>query len=93
MPVEWRAFLIYLAAVNFISVIVTIYDKKRARAGKWRVPEATLLTLAALGGSPMMYLTMRVVRHKTRKKKFMLGIPAIFFFQAAAVAAICLVRR
>ena len=53
-----------------------------------RVPEATLLILSALGGSVAMLLTMLLVRHKTKKAKFMVGIPAIIVLQVAAVVAL-----
>jgi uncharacterized membrane protein YsdA (DUF1294 family) len=73
--------LVYLLILNIVAAGVTIGDKLRAKRHGARVPEAVLLWLAALGGSPMMYLTMRLIRHKTRKPKFMVGIPVIFLFQ------------
>lgn len=39
------------------------------------------MLLSALGGAPMMYITMRIIRHKTKKVKFMLGIPLIFVIE------------
>ncbi|MEE3492110.1 DUF1294 domain-containing protein [Ruminococcus sp.] len=68
---------IYLIIINLIAVIVTIHDKRAAVKGTWRVKENTLLLISALGGSPAMYLTMLLIRHKTRKPKFMVGIPLI----------------
>ena len=67
----------YLIIINLIAVIVTIHDKRAAVKGTWRVKENTLLLISALGGSPAMYLTMLLIRHKTRKPKFMVGIPMI----------------
>jgi uncharacterized membrane protein YsdA (DUF1294 family) len=49
------------------------------------VPEATLLGFAALGGSVGAWLAMQLFRHKTQKKKFRYGVPAIFVLQLAAV--------
>ena len=72
---------IYLILINLIAVIVTIYDKLCAVKRRWRVKESTLLILSALGGSISMYITMLLIRHKTRHKKFMLGIPLILIFQ------------
>ncbi len=74
----------YLIIINFIALIVTVSDKQRAISHRWRVPENTLLLIAALGGSPAMMITMRIIRHKTQHKKFMLGIPAIIVAQTAA---------
>ena len=75
------ALVIYLCVISLIAVIVTISDKYKAKRGKWRVPEATLLTIAALGGSVAMYGTMLTIRHKTKHIKFMGGIPLILLFQ------------
>lgn len=72
---------IYLILINLIAVIVTIYDKLCAVRRRWRVKESTLLILSALGGSISMYITMLLIRHKTRHIKFMLGIPLILIFQ------------
>ena len=72
---------IYLILINLIAVIVTIYDKLCAVKRHWRVKESTLLLLSALGGSISMYITMLLIRHKTRHIKFMLGIPFILICQ------------
>lgn len=74
-------FIIYLCVISLIAVIVTIADKVKAKRGKWRVPEATLLLISAMGGSAAMYITMHAIRHKTKHIKFMLGIPLILVFQ------------
>ena len=72
---------IYLLIINLIAVAVTIYDKICAVKRRWRVKESTLLLLSFLGGSIGMYITMLLIRHKTRHLKFMLGIPIILIFQ------------
>ena len=85
-PAEWVPYiLVYLGCISSIAVVVTIADKQKAGRGAWRVPEATLLMLSALGGSVAMYVTMRLIRHKTRHSKFMLGIPLILVFQSVLV--------
>ncbi len=73
--------LIYLALVNLLAVFAVLWDKRKARRGEWRIRESTLLFLAAIGGSLGMYLSMRLIHHKTRHLKFMLGIPILFFVQ------------
>ncbi len=75
----------WLTGISLTAVLVTIADKRKARRGAWRVPESTLLLLAALGGSAAMLLTMHLIRHKTKHEKFMLGIPLLLLFQAVAV--------
>ena len=51
-------------------------DKLLAKENAWRIPERTLLMLAAIGGSIGVLLAMYTVRHKTRHAKFFLGVPA-----------------
>ena len=80
-----KVLIIYLIVINLIAVIVTVHDKLAAVGGRWRVKERTLLLISALGGSPAMYLTMLMIRHKTRKPKFMVGIPVIILIQLAVV--------
>jgi uncharacterized membrane protein YsdA (DUF1294 family) len=64
------AFLLLLVLVNAVTVLHFREDKKRARAGAWRIPESTLLCLAAIGGSPGALVACRLLRHKTRKQPF-----------------------
>ena len=77
--------IIYLAAVSLLAVILTLHDKNASRKNAWRVKERTLLAVSALGGSAAMLLTMLAVRHKTRRAKFMIGIPLITLVQIAVV--------
>ena len=75
----------YLLAVNVLTFIIYGVDKWKACRGRWRVPEATLMGLAALGGSVGAWLAMQLFRHKTQKKKFRYGVPALFVLQVAVV--------
>ncbi len=84
--------IIYLAVISIASIIATAKDKSSARSGKWRVPEKTLFILSALGGSVAMYITMKAIRHKTRHKRFMIGIPVIIALQVCLIGAIILYR-
>lgn len=72
---------IYLIAISIVAIAITIYDKLRAIGRHWRVKESTLLIISVLGGSVAMYITMQIIRHKTRHIKFMLGIPIIIIVQ------------
>ena len=80
-------FFAYIVIISLISVIVCIYDKGISKKNKveLRVPEKTLMLLSAIGGSVAMYLTMLLIRHKTKHVKFMLGIPVIIALHAAIV--------
>ena len=83
IPLEYfmNILFIYLLIINIIAIIITIYDKLCAIGRRWRVKENTLLLISALGGSVAMYITMQIIRHKTRHLKFMLGIPIIIIVQ------------
>lgn len=68
-------------ALNIITFLTFGLDKLKAKKGKWRIPESTLLIMAIIGGSIGAYLGMKVWRHKTMHKKFKYGIPAIILMQ------------
>ena len=78
-----KYFIIYFVIINIIALIVTVHDKNAATRGSWRVKERTLMLISALGGAPVMYLTMLTIHHKTRKPLFMVGIPLIFVAECA----------
>ena len=73
----------YLLGINAVAFIVYGIDKYKAKKARWRIPEATLLLLAVLGGSIGAWMGMKVWHHKTKHKKFKYGIPAILLIQIA----------
>lgn len=73
----------YLLAVNIVTFILYGIDKYKAKKGKWRISEATLLTMAAIGGSIGAWAGMRLWHHKTMHKKIKYGIPVIIILQVA----------
>ena len=77
--------LLYLIIINAAGFLLMLADKRKARRGVWRIPEATLIGTAALGGSIGVLSGMCLVRHKTRHLKFILGVPLILFVQLALV--------
>lgn len=76
----------YLIAITLVTFCVYGLDKWKAQHGRWRVPEVTLLLLAAIGGSLGAWAGMRLWHHKTLHKKFKYGIPAIIIIQIAVAA-------
>ena len=76
----------YLLAVNIATFLLYGIDKYKAKKSKWRISEATLLTMAAIGGSIGAWAGMRLWHHKTMHKKFKYGIPLIIIMQIALVA-------
>ena len=73
--------LYYLAAINVVTFIVYGIDKLKAKKGKWRIPEASLLLLAIIGGSIGAWCGVKVWHHKTMHQKFKYGIPLIVAIQ------------
>ncbi|MEO9130257.1 MAG: DUF1294 domain-containing protein [Sphingomonas sp.] len=62
--------ILLVTALNAWTVLRFWQDKRRAIAGDRRIPEANLLGLALLGGSPGALLARHWFRHKTRKEPF-----------------------
>ena len=76
-----RTIIIVFVILNVLAFLIMHYDKNNARRGKKRVSEASLLTLAAIGGSVGILVSMYVYHHKTKKKRFKFGIPLIIILQ------------
>lgn len=79
-----KYFLLYLLLINAAAFLLMLVDKFKAKRNLWRIPERTLMLSAALGGSAGALLGMYTFRHKTRHKKFSVGIPLIFAVQVIA---------
>lgn len=76
-----KPLLIYLLIINAVGFLLMLIDKYKARKNLWRIPEATLMAVAVIGGSLGSLLGMQLVRHKTKHLKFALGIPLILAIQ------------
>ena len=77
--------LLYLLLINAVAFLLMLADKRKAEKKLWRIPESTLLTSAAFGGSIGALAGMYTFRHKTKHLKFTLGVPAILIAQVALV--------
>ena len=73
----------YLIAINVFTFSLMGVDKNLARNRQWRVSECALFLGSLLGGSAGTWLGMYLFRHKTRKKRFVIGIPVILLIQSA----------
>ena len=82
--------ILYFLTINALGFLLMLVDKHKARKNRWRIPEATLMGVAALGGSIGSLIGMYTVRHKTKHLKFAIGIPLILILQLAA--AYCVYR-
>ena len=80
-----RIVVYYLIIINILTFLVYGIDKWKARNGKWRISEATLLLLAVIGGSVGAWACMSVWHHKTLHKKFRYGVPLILIIQVALI--------
>ena len=76
-----KVFYLYLLIINAAGFLLMLVDKFKARRGLWRIPEATLMGVAALGGGIGSLAGMYLVRHKTQHPKFTVGIPVILVIQ------------
>lgn len=83
--------LFCIIGVNVITFVVYGVDKLKAKKGKWRVPETTLLLLAIIGGSVGAWCGVKVWHHKTKHLKFKYGIPLIMAVQVGLL--LCLMTR
>ena len=80
----------YLAVINFTTWVAYGLDQGRAKSGKWRIPERTLLLLALIGGSLGALAGMIMFRHKTRKAKFVISVPVMFVVHCVIVTMLAL---
>lgn len=81
----------YLLIMNIAGFASMGIDKAKAQKHAWRIPEATLFLIAALGGSIGSIAGMQFFRHKTKHWYFVVGMPVIFFIQLA-LAIVLIIR-
>ncbi|MDD3304225.1 MAG: DUF1294 domain-containing protein [Clostridia bacterium] len=67
----------YVLLINLIAFLTMLYDKKQAEKHDYRISEKALFILALLLGGIGIYAGIYVFRHKTRHKKFTIGIPIV----------------
>ena len=85
----YQILLVYLLLINAAGFLLMLVDKIKAKRNLWRIPEATLMGVAAVGGSIGAIAGMNLFRHKTKHAKFYIGLPVILTLQIVAV--ICIV--
>ncbi len=83
----------YVSVINFLTWMIYGVDKWRAKSGKWRIPERTLLLPALAGGSLGALAAMLMFRHKTRKPKFVISVPVMFVAHCVIIALLYLKIR
>ena len=88
-----RLLMWYLIVINIVTWIAFGLNKWKAKSGKWRIPERTLLLLALAGGSLGALAGMIMFRHKTRKAKFFISVPVMFVVHCVIVTVLVLKLR
>lgn len=83
-----RYLMYYLIIVNIAAWIMYGLDKWKAKSGAWRIPERTLLLIALAGGSVGALAGMLLFRHKTKKPKFIIGVPVMIAAHCVIVGVI-----
>lgn len=78
-------FLAYLSLVNILSFIFIAIDKRKAKKKSYRISENTLIVLSIVGGSIGTLIGMTMFRHKTKKKKFYIGVPIIYLINQVII--------
>lgn len=73
--------LIYILIINILGFLMMFIDKRRAKKDRWRISESTLFMFTWLGGGIGTILGMYKFRHKTKKKKFTIGMPTILILE------------
>ena len=74
-----------LAFINPVTMLAYYVDKRAARKGDWRVPEANLHTLEFLGGWPGALLAQKLFHHKTRKQSYQTSFMLVVAFELAII--------
>lgn len=77
--------IIYLVIINIIGFFIMEIDKKKAKMMEWRIPEKTFFLITLFGGGIGTIAGMYTFRHKTRKKYFTIGLPAIMIIEVICV--------
>lgn len=75
MPELFKTLLYVIIAVSLIGGFMAAIDKYNAIHGFHRISEATLMLFGLCGGALFMFAVMKLIRHKTRKPKFMISFP------------------
>lgn len=78
---QHKILVAYLVIINFITFAAFAIDKIAAIERKSRIRIVTLLALSFFGGSIGGLIAMYLLRHKTRKDYFTVGIPLIMIMQ------------
>ena len=77
--------IIYFIAINLFGFFIMWLDKRKAKKGKWRIPEKNLFLITDLGGGIGTIAGMYTFRHKTQKIQFVIGFPFITILEIITI--------
>jgi uncharacterized membrane protein YsdA (DUF1294 family) len=72
-----KVLLVYLAVINIIAFLIMGVDKFKAQRHKWRISELNIFIMGIIGGAFGVFLGMGIFHHKTKHRKFTLGVPLV----------------
>jgi len=79
---------VYPVMINMIAFVMVGRDKRKSQKNKWRTPESSFFVIGLLGGAIGVYLGMQLFRHKTKHRKFTVGIPLLIILNCLYVYAV-----
>lgn len=85
--------IIYFIAINLFGFFIMWLDKRKAKKGKWRIPEKTIFIVTVLGGGIGTVSGMYAFRHKTQKVNFVIGLPLITILEIAAIIYFAFINK
>ncbi|MCR5489412.1 MAG: DUF1294 domain-containing protein [Saccharofermentans sp.] len=83
-----KIFLVFYALMTIVTFILYGVDKGKAKKGRWRIPEKTLLLFAVCFGGLGAFLGMKIFRHKTKHTSFKILVPTFMITQFILIAAV-----
>lgn len=92
---KWGVLWLWLIFINIVALAAYGIDKllaklKAKKPGVSRIPEKTLLLLAALGGGIGAWLGMELFRHKTQHRSFRICVPLFTLLWVVVVVGLYL---
>lgn len=85
--------LIYIGGINIISLMMYGIDKHKAKIHAWRIPESTLICLAAAGGGAGCWSAMHLFHHKTKHRKFTILVPMFTILWTVGLVYFYIVKK
>ena len=83
--ISYNKIIVYIIILNILGYLIMYIDKRRAKKQQWRISEQTIFLITFLGGGIGTTLGMYTFRHKTKKIKFIIGLPLITIIELVVI--------